>query len=303
MIIMKRYMMRFALSLMIFVAAAVMPSQSMAMTAPDSIAICPPGEMPEVCEIPEEDVVVAPDEGAARLMSAEEIAVAVDSIRAGYDADWTELSMQGKLAFDGLPMRVTVKIYMKRGESVIMSARAPIFGEVARVEIDSDSIVFINKHNRTYLSQPFAGIAGVRPGMISDIQDILLGQVAVPGYGRMTSDLAALSQWISVPESGTLIYPDQPIRFPGTESGFVMDPDCWQLRTFVLLLVANRTLVEADYLYGDEGWTLDLTVAINERPQKGSLQLSYPDYAPSPLQPTEIGSRYRKVNWKELMKF
>ncbi len=111
---------------------------------PDSVAVCPAGE-------PDEVTAVSPEPGnASRLMTAEEIAVATDSIIANYDADWTDLSMQGKLTFDGLPMSASVKIYMKRGESIILSARAPFIGEVARVEATPDSIVFINKHTNCY---------------------------------------------------------------------------------------------------------------------------------------------------------
>lgn len=86
------------------------------------------------------DPVAAPDSVAASPDSVPpeiiiDIKAAVDSISSGYDSEWLALSMQGKLSFTGLPIRPNVKIYMKRGESIIMSARAPIFGEVARVEI------------------------------------------------------------------------------------------------------------------------------------------------------------------------
>ena len=151
-----------------FVAVAFATEMS-GQTAPDSIAICPPGEPAEVMEPEPEST------SASRILTLEEIAVATDTIIANYDSDWNDLSMQGKLSFDGLPMSVSVKLYMKRGESIILSARAPIFGEVARVEVCQDSIVFINKHTRTYNVQSLTGLNVDAKAYLCDLQDILLG--------------------------------------------------------------------------------------------------------------------------------
>lgn len=242
-------------------------------------------------------------EGAV-LMSADEIAVAIDSITAGYDSDWTDLTMQGKLSFTGLPMKVTVKIYMKRGEAVILSARAPLFGEVARVEICPDSIVLINKHSRTYNVQPLAGIAGDPRAYLSDIQDILLGQVAFPGNGRISPRIASMSQWIAMPGSDALIYPGPSLQVKGTEYGFVMNSLIWELKSFVMMIKQAQVVLETKYLYGESGWTLGLEVDVKGRKMEGEVELTYPDYEPSaPLEFTAIGGKYRKVGIKDIMKF
>lgn len=245
----------------------------------------------------------AQDSPAPVAMTAEEIAMAADSIISGYPEEWQELSMQGKLSFDGLPVRPTVKIYMKRAESVIMSARAPILGEVARVEICPDSVTFINKHTRTYNSQPIGAFLREYPGGIADIQDILLGRMAFPGHGHLTRDLAFRSQWISIPDRGTLVYPEESLQLPMSDYGFVTDSDDWRLTAFALSLPSASAFIETGYLYGDEGWTLQLKILLNEKPLNGEVQLSYPDYSPTPLQLTDAGSRYRKVDFKQLLKF
>lgn len=262
---------------------------------PDSIAVCPPGE-------PAEEIVIA-SENASRLMAVEEIAVAADTIIANYDADWTDLSMQGKLSFDGLPMSVSVKLYMKRGESVIMSARAPFFGEVARVEINQDSITLINKHTRCFTTQRLDGLAADRKAYISDLQDVLLGQVAFPGHGRLTADNVLLSQWIALPTSEVLLYPGIELQTAGTEYGFVLDSTDWQLRSFVLMLQQSGVVIETKYLYGEKGWTLGLEVSLPKKKMQGEVQLSYPEYDGTPLEFSELGGKYRKVDFKQLMKF
>lgn len=288
--IIKRVLTAFA----VFTAAA---SYAKTPAAPDSIAICEPGDPDTTMDSSDADATVS------RLMTVEEIAVATDTIMANYDSDWKELSMQGKLSFTGLPMRVSVKVYMKRGQSVILSARAPIFGEVARVEMCQDSIVFINKHTRTYNTQSFAGLTSDPQTYLCDLQDILLGQVAFPGNGRLTADLALKSRWISMPEDNTLIYPSEELQVKDTEYGFVMDSSCWQLRTFVMMLQKAGVVVETSYIYGTEGWTLGIEISLNNKKLNGDVQLSYPDYEPTPLDFTELGDKYRRVEVKDLMKF
>lgn len=266
-------------------------------TVADSIAICPPGAEAEIME-PQPET-----SGTSRVMTIEEIAIATDTIIANYDSEWKDLSMQGKLTFDGLPMPVSVKLYMRRGESIILSARAPIFGEVARVEVSQDSIVLINKHSRTYNVQSLVGLDVDSKSYLSDLQDILLGQVAFPGHGRITPDMAFQSQWIAMPADNALIYPSSELQVYGTEYGFVMDSTIWQLRSFVLMLQKSGVVVETKYLYGDKGWTLGLEVSLPKKKMGGEAQLSYPDYNPTPLEFTVLGSKYRKVGFKELMRF
>lgn len=268
---------------------------------PDSIAICGPGDASTVIDEGNGSDAAAE---VSRLMTAEEIAVAADSIMSNYDSDWTDLSMQGKLSFDGLPMSVSVKIYMKRGESMILSARAPFLGEVARIEANQDSITFINKHTRCYNVQSFCGLDADPKAYLCDLQDILLGQVAFPGHGRLTSENAMMSQWIALPAPEVLIYPSAVIQTPGTEYGFVMDSAYWQLRSFVLMLRQTGVVIETKYTYGDKGWTLGLEIELSPKKKMGGeIQLSYPDYEPTPLDFTAIGSKYRKVDFKQLMKF
>lgn len=258
----------------------------------DSVAICEPGESAEVIE-----------ESVSKMMSAEEIAMATDSIMANYDSEWKALSMQGKLSFTGLPMRVSVKVYMERGESVILSARAPFLGEVARVEMNQDSIVFINKHSRTYNTQQLAGYTSDPKRYLCDLQDILLGEVAYPGNGHLTQTLATQSQWISMPGEKTLIHPSQQLQVDGTEYGFVMDSTCWQLERFVLMIKKPGVVVETQYLYGEKNWTLGLEITVNNKKMNGEVELSYPDYSPSPIEFTTLGNKYRKVDFQGLMKF
>lgn len=244
------------------------------------------------------------DEAPVNVLSAEEIAVALDSISNAYDSDWDQLSMEGKLSFDGLPLRPTVKIYMKRNESIIMSARASIFGEVARIELNRDSLTIINKHSKTYNSQPIATYLSSFPNAIADIQDILLGELAIPGHGRLTPELAAASSWIYIPQQGaTMLYPGADLQIQGADFGFLLDPSDWHLESFALALQNAKAYIETSYEYGELGWTLLFDISLGEKPYHGSLELSYPDYQPTPLEFTRINDKYRKLDIHKLLKF
>lgn len=245
----------------------------------------------------------AQDEAAGgRLLTIEEIAVAADTVMANYDADWERLSMQGRLQFDGLPMRLSVKVYMERGKSVLMSARAPIMGELARVEILGDSITLINKNSRTYNVISLQPVASGYPDILSDLQDILLGQMAFPGQGRVTQPLASQARWINMPDSRTIVFPDESLQLPGSQYGFVLD-DAMQLSAFAIAVIQAQLEVQTTYLYGNEGWTMGIDIMVRGKDMHGGLELSYPDYSPNPLQPTVLDKHYRKVDFRELMKY
>ncbi len=82
-----------------------------------------------------------------------------------------------------------------------------------------------------------------------------------------------------------------------------MDSLCWQMKSFVLMLSKTGVVVETKYLYGDKGWTLGIEISLPKKKLGGEAQLSYPDYNPTPLEFTTLGSKYRKVDFKELMRF
>lgn len=238
-----------------------------------------------------------------RRLDIDEVMAAVAASEEGYSGDWTQLSMQGKLSMEGLPMRPTVKIYMDRDSSIIMSARAPFFGEVARVEICADSIAVINKHTKKYLSIGIQRLSRSNPSLIRDFQDILLGNVAYPGHGRLTSDLALASQWTVTPDDEVFVYPGADLQFGGVEYGYLLDMEDFNLLSFMLMLHASDAILNMRYLFGEEGWTLGIEAEMNKRLIRCELELSYPDFDPVPLQMTNAGARYSRTDFKGILKF
>lgn len=245
-----------------------------------------------------DSVMVAPD-----ALGVESIEAALLTIESKYRGDWTQLSMQGKLSMQGLPVRPTVKIYMERGNSIILSARAPFFGEVARVEACHDSITFINKHTKKFMSVDIRSLCDSHPTLLSDMQDILLGNVAYPGYGRLSRELASRSAWSLTSDNEIIVLPEDALQYGNLEYGYLLSPESLDILSFMLMLHSSDALLNVSYLYGGQGWTLGVQCEMKKQTVDCELQLSYPDYNPTPLQLTNAESRYTHTDLKGILKF
>lgn len=202
---------------------------------------------------------------------------------------------------DGLPVSPTVKIYMKRGETVILSARAPIFGEVARLEVCPDSATFINKHTKILVAR-YQQRHTLASRIIADLQELLLGNLYLPGHGPMTWNFRKTAR-SPRPRRQSLPIPAPDLQYRGLEYGFVVAPDDRALQTLAVLIPDHDAIVCLDYLFGEQGWTLGLGIDLGKNSLEGALQLSYPDFTPTPLTLTNAGARYTRTDFKRLLKF
>ncbi len=71
----------------------------------------------------------------------------------GSYTDWTQLRMSGKLRISSLPVTPSLKLYMKKGQELTISASAILVGEVFRVELNRDSLFIVNKLKKVYCKE------------------------------------------------------------------------------------------------------------------------------------------------------
>lgn len=124
-------------------------------------------------------------------------------------APWTSVEFNGKIKNDLLPISPTVKMYMENGTLIQVSLRAPILGEIGRLEFTPDNILVVNKMKNTYLWESTANLMEMYPGIINDIQSIFLARVTVFGTGQLSdenSNVVEVQQdgngnWILIPAS------------------------------------------------------------------------------------------------------
>lgn len=102
---------------------------------------------------------------------------------------WNTVSTSGRISISGAASFSTpMQLKMVRNKCIYISIR-PILGiEAAKVFINSDSAVVVNKLNKVYTSIDLHDLAHILPIDINALQDILLAKVFSLNYGTLSSD-------------------------------------------------------------------------------------------------------------------
>lgn len=102
---------------------------------------------------------------------------------------WNTVSTSGRISISGAASFSTpMQLKMVRNKCIYISIR-PILGiEAAKVFINSDSAVVVNKLNKVYTSIELHDLAHILPIDINALQDILLAKVFSLNYGTLSSD-------------------------------------------------------------------------------------------------------------------
>ncbi len=103
--------------------------------------------------------------------------------------EWDKFSTSGKISISGsFSFSTSMQLRMVRDKSVTISIR-PVLGlEVAKVYIDNDSIVVVNKLNKVYTSIDLKRFSHILPMDISTIQDIFLSRVFSLNDGTLSNN-------------------------------------------------------------------------------------------------------------------
>lgn len=217
-------------------------------------------------------------------------------------SDWTTVSISGKLHMDMLPLSPSVKIFMERDSLIRISLRAPLVGEVGRAEIDSDSILVVNKMKKTYVKESISKFLSFYPGTLSDIQDLLLGRIVLPTCGLLNKD-----HWKNVeiyPEDngGYSLFPNEKYAFEEFDYGYLIDSE---LRTGALAVMPkpqSGIIVGVRYEYKNKGYSLNVSYQSEKRTIAGTLDLDNPDWNAKGFDAIKINSNYRRMDFNQFMK-
>lgn len=224
---------------------------------------------------------------------------ALKAITAGY-SDWGMAEISGKIAVDGLPIKASFKLWMKKSSAMMLSVRAPFLGELARIEADTDSLLLVNKRGRTYCKEAIATFAETAGINLLDIQDFFLGRVFIAGSGTLTQRDAKYTD-IYAQEEGWLVIPSVPDDAIATY-GFLAGSD-GHTETLMLYSELLNAQAQLDYTYGRNGST-SLDVAAERGKKKLHFLLEYgaPKWGASPMESFTPDSGYRRTGIKEFMR-
>ncbi|MDE7080381.1 MAG: DUF4292 domain-containing protein [Muribaculaceae bacterium] len=234
--------------------------------------------------------------------------------------DWQRASWSGKLSSDRLPVSVTMKVYMEKGKLTMISLRAPLFGEVARVEIDPDSLVVANKMKHTYYSRQLSEISAMAPDLTEDVQALLLGRMFAIGCGQLGKSCAdAVAIFPLQADSGYMVVPDVPDYLPQVVYGFATDAD---LRISTFAAAYGRTEVaseptpdnpdpgfsyepevqlQADITYSGKGAVARLEAIGRGQTYTATLSVGETEWDGKPFDRIDL-SGYRRVAFRDVMR-
>lgn len=216
-------------------------------------------------------------------------------------APWSSMTLKGKVRLEGVPVPLNVKIYMEHARSLILSLSAPLLGEMGRVEMTADSVLFVNKRAKTWCREPIAPALGRFGASLADIQDLLLGRVFMLGYGTLSPQNASQIE-VSEGASDTRILTPR-LQHPDAQYGFTLYPDGLMMMA-AAFTPDERYLATADYTHREDGGTdMDISLKADTKRLSLSLSLEKPDTSPrTPLEPIAINPKWTRVTLSRWIK-
>lgn len=165
----------------------------------------------------------APAAFSQELLSGKKAQQAAAAISKDYK-NWKSAGWNAKLKSDKLPVSVSVKSYFLCDSLTMISFRVPLFGEVARVEIDNKNLYVINKSNKKYYRVDLTNYGKFTRRIHSNIQDILIGRVTLVGEGTLSKTNYKSAEIFTLGEStGWLVAARLPEELVGVGYGYGLD--------------------------------------------------------------------------------
>lgn len=233
---------------------------------------------------------------------------ALEAILPNY-TEWETAEITGKLHMKNLPVSPTIKIFMKKAEEISISVRAPLLGEVGRIEVEGDTVIAINKMKRVYCAESISGIKYDYPDIIADIQSLLLARVVALKAGELTAENSDFFDFEEIPSEN----PEKgwSLTFPKGHSD--EDEFFYSYKVNSLGLV-DRLLLQAstsdhelslslDYTYPGNGF--DLNIMFNQDLKQkfdATMEFGSTRWGAGPSAPINLNSRYTRVGIKQFLR-
>ena len=235
---------------------------------------------------------------------------------------WNKAALNGRFKCDKLSIAPSLKISMVRDKSLIISVRAPFIGEAARVEVDNETLLFVNKMKKCYTRLEMSG----KEKLLSNVQSLFLGRVVIFGEGELSESNCGKTEIYDLfdPDGelmGRGVVPDLPVE--EISYGYTVDSDnritgvilsALQSAIEVVTQGNNRseeiaadefvTLASVDIQYdGDGNAEAQIRAAYSRYKFEGVLEMNAPEYGAKLIEPFKLTEKYREVPLKQAIKF
>lgn len=271
-------------------AVAQLPEQN--VITPDTVSVVVEEILPDTI-IMEEEIPMP--------VSREVKQLALDSISAPYN-NWETATISGKFKMGGLPLSPSVRIYMKRDSSIFISLRAPLVGEVGRAEIADGRMLLVNKMNKTYVDESISKALAYYPGGVSDLQNLLLGRIIIPGFGLLSPDMAGSVDIYSEKDGTLTLIPQQDAMIPGFNYGYTINRNWLTEVLMVLPLNKPDVAVTLNYTHFNKGYDLEFVYQSEKRNYRATLELDPPKWEGQGFDRIKINSSYTQLSLDKFYK-
>lgn len=218
----------------------------------------------------------------------------LSKVIAGY-SDWGRVELNGKISSSILPVSASAKIYMEKGKLIMISLRAPFVGEVARVEVNSDSLLIVNKMHKKYFKESMSRVDEIYPGSLTDLQSILLGRLTVMGTGSLRQNQFSALNLYDGGDGGFFAIPADAYQPESLRYGYTID-SAYKMTTLMVTPVDADDVASVTYQWGSSGdYIMEINAMRGSRSFDAEFDLDTPSYGASPMKPFKLQGKYKKA--------
>lgn len=214
---------------------------------------------------------------------------------------WKKVSLNGKLKMKGLPVSPSLKVFMEYDKSLMISVRAPLMGEVGRMEIRNDSILGVNKMKKIYFHESLRSIRDFYPGTLSELQELLLGRPVIPGEGTIKEGSRDRVDMYRTVENEYYLIPDSR-RFEGYNYGYMLDSNPRLSALLILNAFIPDMSFSLEYSYEKKDYRIKVTYTDEKGVLTAELNLDYPVYGSGDMEPIKLNGKYQRVSFYNFLK-
>lgn len=220
---------------------------------------------------------------------------------AEWNTPWKKVELSGKVSADGLPVKPTVKIFMENNKKILISVRVVFLGEVARIEVTPDEFLVINKINHTYYKADPRSIIDGDPTIISELQAILLGRIALVGHGEFKADQAPEVEIVQQSPEEFLVVPAEVIAEGAINFGYSVSA-LGQLEELIGVYSGFDGYVNLSYARAGERLQIIGEIVRGNKSNGATLQFDAPDWEGKGFSKMKLSSDYRQVPFREVLR-
>lgn len=227
---------------------------------------------------------------------------ALTRILSGYD-DWTSVALSGKIQIPNLPLGIkpSVKIWMKRGESMMISLRAPVMGEIGRAELSADSLLLVNKMKNYYCKEALADVLRSVPATLDDLQSLVLARVALLGSGQLTQADDSAVSLMAAADGSYMLVPVDARQPQGGEYGYLVRPD-GKIQALIVSIAGKKEPVTVIYDYTISGGYELLATVPGGALKEITFSLDRPTWGAAPFAPFRPDSKFKRLSFAQFFK-